>query len=132
MDFNKILNISKMPIIILVAIGVLSLILGSILSLGVLLGLLSFVIGIIVYIWAGYLATKAKMSLIEAGVTGAIVAFVSGLINGLIGLLYGIFTSGPNAFAYILTLGILLSGLLFGIVIGFVLGVIGGFIGQKF
>jgi len=124
------LNIGKMPIIILVAIGVLSPILESILPLGaVLLTLLPFVI-----LWVGYIAAKAKMSLVEAGVTGALVVLIPGLINHFMGLLYVITTSGSGSdtLAYLLVSSILLSGLIVGVIIGFVLGAIGGFIGQKF
>jgi len=123
------LNIGKMPIIILVASGVLSFILGSVVFFS-LLTLLPFFI-----LWVGYIAAKAKMSLVEAGVTSALVVFISGLINGLIGLLYLIVTSGsgPNTLVfYLLAFGMLLSLLIFLATMSFVLGLIGGFIGQKF
>ena len=75
-DTGKIIEASKMPIYILVGLGILNFILGliGVGILGAILGLVSLAVSI----WAGYNAVKAfKLDLMGAGLVGVVVSVVA-------------------------------------------------------
>ncbi len=135
MDFGKIIKVGMIPIVALVILDTIASLLSlvpSLLVVGAVIGL----IGWIILLWAGYMAAKAKMSTVDAGITGAIVAIVAGIINLVVTA--ALASTGIGANAAVLALGIVIFlvagviGIAIATVIGFVLGAIGGLIGQKF
>jgi hypothetical protein len=135
MDFNKMIGIGKIPIIGLVVIGILSNLLSFVPALA-LLALPLSLLGWLLLIYAGYLAAKAKMDIVSAGVTGAVVSLIAGIVNLVVTLVF--MFAGIGSSAALLALGLAVFaiaaviGLVIGLVFGFVLGAIGGFVGQKF
>lgn len=133
MDFNKILKVATMPVVVLVVLGIISLAITMFIpSIGAIIALPAGLIGLLIYVWAGYTAAKAKMGLVDAGIVGAAVALFTSIIIGVINLIIGMVIAGPSTPALIITLGMLAINIVFGTIVGFVLGIIGGLIGQKF
>ena len=90
MDFGKMMGLSAIPIVVLVVLGTLSAIAGSIPLLNVIACVfmpLYLVIQIGVLIWAGHSAAKSGLDMAGAAITGAIVAGVASLVNGILGLI---------------------------------------------
>jgi hypothetical protein len=135
MDFKKIIEIGKIPIIAIVAISIIVNLLALVPAL-VLLALPLGLVSLALLAYAGYLAGKAKMDLVSTGVAGLVVAVISGLLNAVVNLVFMFAGVGPNAALLALGLVIFVIGVVIGLVLnavfGFILGIIGGFIAQKF
>ncbi|MFA5049980.1 MAG: hypothetical protein WC501_03145 [Candidatus Micrarchaeia archaeon] len=136
MDLNKSFEIAKIPIVILVVLGVIQLFLTA--ELMTSLGLLFGVIGWLILVYVGYVSTKThKLSLIDAGLTGVVAGVVSGVVNLLLMAVFVVIGLGIYSTPAMQALGliaILVGGiiaLVIGAVIAFVLAIIGGFIGSK-
>lgn len=137
MDLNKSFEIAKIPIVVLVVLGVIQLFLTA--ELLTSLGLIFGVVGWLVLVYVGYSSTKThKLSLTDAGITGIVATVVSGVINLLLTAIFIVIGLGMYSTPAMQALGlvaILIGGfiaLIIGAVIGFVLAIIGGFIGNKF
>ncbi|MFA5077271.1 MAG: hypothetical protein WC488_02495 [Candidatus Micrarchaeia archaeon] len=93
MDFGKMIGLAVMPIVVLVVLGTLSAIAGSIPLLNVIACVfmpLYLIIQLGVLIWAGHSAAKSGLDMAGAAITGAIVAGVASLVNGIIALLINV------------------------------------------
>jgi len=95
------------------------------------------IIGLLVYIWAGYVAAKAvKGGVVDGGIAGAIIAVIVGIISGIlqIAIVVPVMTKALGALgtAMVAAVGVgLVIGIIVAAIIGFILGAIGGFIGRK-
>lgn len=97
-------------------------------------------ISLIVIIWAGYAAAKTvKGGAIDGGLSGALIALISGIIGAILAFALPspltTLTAGMASAAGVDYSGLLAMGMVIGIIIsaivGFILGAIGGFIGRK-
>jgi hypothetical protein len=146
MDFGKIFDAIKIPIVVLIVLNIIGIglwFLKNFLISGI-WGLISLVVGILTVGYVGYTITKnLKLGLVEAGVGGAMASLISGIVNAGISvvlMLSGINLVGavetdaavPGAFLLTFYLVGAVIGLVIGAVVGFVIGLIGGFVGQKF
>jgi len=125
---------AKMPIIILVIWGIISMLVGFYMPELALIGLISWLI----MIWAGYNAVKKfGLGLVDAGVSTAIAAVVAGIINMII--MYVLIAVGLSvtfdiaggmlgAMAGAMMVVALIVGIIIGAIIGFILGAIGALI----
>jgi len=136
-DLKKSLDVAKIPIAILVAIGIFSNVVGLIVPfLLCVVGLPLAIVGWAVNAWAGYKAVKeAKMDLVGGTVVGAVTGAVAGFINALIGFVFsmaGIGTYGGGAEEFAIGAGLGMIGIIvapiIGAIIGAILGAIGAFI----
>ena len=141
-DIGKSLKVAMIPIVILIAIGIFSTIIGMIPVLNMLLcivGLPLAIIGWVVIAWSGYKAVKeAQMDLVGGAITGGLAALISGVVNGLIsfvlnilGVGVGVATGGDvggAAFSAGIGAVALVIGIVVGTIIGLILGAIGAFV----
>ncbi len=142
-DIGKSFNVAMIPIVILVAIGIFSSVVGAIPILNILMcivGLPLFVVGLIVNAWAGFKAVKeAQMDVMGGALTGGIAALVAGIINGIVSYVLNLLGIGVNVAAGNNDLGgaalgagvglvAMVGGIIVGTILGLILGAIGAFI----
>jgi hypothetical protein len=141
-DIGKSLKVATIPIVILIAIGVFSSIVGAIPVLNILLCIVGIPLTIVSWVvtaWAGYKAVKeAQMDLVGGAVTGGLAALIAGIVNGivsfvlsLLGMGVGVATGGDVGGAAVgagFGLVFIVVGIVIGTIIGLVLGAIGAFV----
>lgn len=148
-DIGKLLSATKLQLIILIVLGLISIginytvyssattmeevLANPLMMVSTLLGL----IGLLVTIWAGYIAAKAVSGgAVEGGLAGALVSVIEAIVCGVVSLILVmplIEKIGGAALAGLagaigavaLVIGIVISAIL-----GFIFGAIGGFIGK--
>lgn len=142
LDIGKSLKVAMIPIVILIAIGIFSTVVGAIPVLNMLMcvvGIPLTIVGWVVLAWSGFKAVKeAQMDLVGGAVTGALAGFVSGLVNGVVAFVFnmlgmgvGVATGGDVGGAAIgagFGAVVIVAGIVGGTVIGLVLGAIGAFV----
>ncbi|MBI5227538.1 hypothetical protein HY988_03030 [Candidatus Micrarchaeota archaeon] len=143
MDFQKSLKVAMLPAGIMIAIGVVSTLLGTFVPFLVcIVGLPVMLAQIVVNAWAGYKAVKeGGMDLMGGALTGAITGAIAGLVNAIVGFVLslagigvGLATGGGQGAAIggavaagIGIIGIIIAPI-FGAIIGAILGAIGAFV----
>ena len=143
MDFQKSLKVAMMPAGIMIAIGVVSTLLGTFVPLlACIVGLPVLLAQIVVNAWAGYKSVKeAGMDLMGGAVTGAVAGAIAGLVNAIVsfvlslaGIGVGLATGGGSGAALggALAAGIgivaIILAPIFGAIVGLILGAIGAFV----
>jgi hypothetical protein len=141
-DIGKSLKVAMIPIVILIAIGIFSSIIGAIPVLNMLLCLVGIplaIVGWVVTAWSGYKAVKeAQMDLVGGAITGGLTALIAGVVNGVVsfvlnmlGMGVGVATGGDVGGAAIgagFSAVFIVVGVVVGTIIGLVLGAIGAFV----
>lgn len=142
-DFGKSLKVATIPIAILVAIGIVSHVIGLIPFLSFLLCIIGIplaIVGWVVTAWSGYKAVKeAQMDLVGGAVTGALTGAVAGFINALIGFVLslagigvGVASGGEvglgEGIGIVAGIISLVIAPIIGAIIGAILGAIGAFV----
>ncbi len=145
MNLGKGFGAAKIPVIVILALAILSSLLSVIpvvgATLACIIGLPMLMINIALYLWLGFLIYKAKLEIVDAalvgGLTAVIVAIVSGVISlvvNMLGLGVGMAAGTTDAFGAMFGAGVSVIALVVGAVVGFfvglVLAVIGYFIGS--
>lgn len=150
MEFSKILEAAKIPIIAIIAIYLVSTIITFIPVIGMLGGIISllafFVLNPILLGWAGFEgAKKFGGELVDGAIIGAFAGAASSLVNGIIGVVLltlgmgvaganieGLEGAGVGAGIGLIAglIGIIVSLVIF-IVGGAICGAIGAFVGKK-
>ncbi len=138
-DIGKSLKVATIPIVILIAIGVFSSVIGAIPFLSLLLclvGIPLLLVSWVVTAWAGYKAVKeAQMDLVGGAITGGLTAFVAGVVNGIVSFVLNMLGFGAGVALggdvgdAALGAGIGVVAIVIGIVVGTVIGVVLGAIG---
>lgn len=136
MDFGKIWKGSMIPIAAMLAITVVSMLIGQV-PIVAMLGLLFFVVGLGINLWLGYNGVKAfKFDYADAAVGGAMLGVVNGVVSLVLGMAFvslglGAAEAGAAASPYGgaviagATLVVYLIGIVGGTIISIVLAVIG-------
>ncbi|MEW6721977.1 MAG: hypothetical protein AB1324_01815 [Candidatus Micrarchaeota archaeon] len=142
-DIGKSLKVATIPIVILIAIGVFSAIIGAIPFVNFLLcllGLPMWIVSLAVLGWSGYKAVKeAQMDLVGGAVTGGLAGLISSVVNGIVGLVMsmlgigvGLATGGNDGMGAAVGVGFgvvaVVVGVVIGTITGLVLGAIGAFV----
>lgn len=141
-DIGKSLKVAMIPIVILIAIGVFSAVIGAIPVLNMLIcivGIPLLIVGWVVTAWAGYKAVKeAQMDLVGGAITGGLTALIAGVVNGVVsfvlnmlGMGVGVAGGGDIGGAALgagVGVVVIVVGVVVGTVIGLVLGAIGAFV----
>jgi len=141
-DIGKSLKVATIPIVILIAIGIFSSVIGAIPVLNMLLCLVGIplaIVGWVVTAWAGYKAVKeAQMDLVGGAITGGLTALVAGIVNGVVsfvlsmlGVGVGVASGGDVGGAAIgagFSAVFIVVGIVVGTIVGLVLGAIGAFV----
>ncbi len=140
MDFKKIWEGSKIPIIAMLVLTVVTAALGLIPVIGVLIGLLAFVVGLGINFWLGYNGVKQfKFDYVDSAAGGAILGVVNGILSLIIGMalsMAGISASAAamantpgGAAVGALAAGIVFAALVTGAIIGTVIAIVVAVIG---
>jgi hypothetical protein len=141
-DIGKSLKVAMIPIVILIAIGVFSAVIGAIPVLNMLLCLVGIplaIVGWVVTGWAGYKAVKeAQMDLVGGAITGGLTALIAGVVNGVISFVLNMLGVGAGvamgndvggaALGAGIGVVVIVVGVVVGTIIGLVLGAIGAFV----
>ncbi|NYZ77212.1 hypothetical protein H0O02_02760 [Candidatus Micrarchaeota archaeon] len=138
MNIGKAFGLAKLPVLVIIGLGIVASLIGAIPVLNVLiciLGLPLFIVNIILYAYIGYLIAKGGLEIIDSAVIGALTALVSGIIGMVIGFIASILglgvdlAVGGDATAGVLGVGVGLIASVIGIVIGMVIGAVIALIG---
>lgn len=153
MDLMKILETVKLQLIIVVVLGLISsaltyvaftsggtvatLVGGPLLMFSAVLGL----VGLVVVIWAGYVAAKTLPGgAVEGGIAGVLIVVINAIIQGIISMLMiapltaammppeATAMPGVSAMVGMYAGAAVIGAIIFGAIFGFILGAIGGFI----
>lgn len=149
-DIGKSINAALLPAVILIALGIVSNVIGAIPILNFLLciiGIPLFIVNLAILGWSGFRAVKKYgMDLVGGAITGALAGGVSGFVNGIIGLILTMLGIGAGAamgggdlgglamgagFELIAGIISIVVGLIFGLILGAILGAAGAFVAQK-
>ncbi|MBS3057488.1 MAG: hypothetical protein J4415_02560 [Candidatus Diapherotrites archaeon] len=154
-DIGKLLSAVKLQLAIVIVLGIISAAITYMAYSGIstvedmlalaaspvmLVSSVLWLVGLIVIIWAGYVAAKTvKGGAVDGGLAGALIGVISGIIDGIISLaaimplMAKIYAAVPMMSGALASAGAisLVFGIIVAAIIGFILGAIGGFIGRN-